>query len=107
VADGTKLSEEAEKLARAVAGADPSPQRLYYARIIAETQFTLARISMAKITTINLAMADKESTEMLSDPVQRCAVVVVKSLKQLRCLERYERGASSRFSRALRLLSSQ
>ena len=44
VVDGTKLSEEAEKLARAVAGPDPSPQRLYYARIIAETQFTLARM---------------------------------------------------------------
>ena len=108
VVDGTKLSEEAEKLARAVAGTDPSPQRLYYARVIAETQFTLARISMAKITTINLAMADKvKSTEMLSEPEQRCAVAVVKSLEQLRRLERYERGASSRFSRALRLLSSQ
>jgi hypothetical protein len=41
VVDGTKVSDEAERLARAIAGTDPTPQRLYYARIIAETRFTL------------------------------------------------------------------
>jgi hypothetical protein len=105
VVDGTKLSDGAERLARAIAGIDPTPQRLYYARIIAETRFTLARISVAKISLLKFAMAYKvKSAEINLAPEQRCAVAVVKSLEQLRRLERYERRASARFSWALRLL---
>ena len=107
VVDGTKLSEEAEKLARAVAGPDPSPQRLYYARIIAETQFTLARISVAKTTLIKFVMTYKVKSVGINLTLeQRCAVAVVKNLEQLRRLERYERRASARFDRALRLLNN-
>jgi hypothetical protein len=107
VVGGTKLSVGAEKLARAIAGTDPNPHKLHYARIIAETQFTLAKIATTKITTINLVRAYKiKPTKMFLEPEQRCAVAVVKSLEQLRRLERYERRASARFTRALRLLNS-
>jgi hypothetical protein len=107
VNDRMNLSEAAEKLARAIAGTDPPAQRLHYARVIAETQFTLARIAMTKITTINLILSYKiKIRKILLKPEQRCALAVVKSLEQLRRLERYERQASSRFSRALLLLNS-
>jgi hypothetical protein len=106
VVGGTKLSDEAEKLACAIAGPDPSPQRLHQARIIAETQFTLAKIAISKITTIKFVLAYKvKSTNVLLEPEQRCAIAVVKSLDQLRRLDRYERRASARFSRTLRLLN--
>jgi len=49
-------SQKIERLACAIAGTDQDPHRLYYARVIAETQLRLALIAKAKIKLIVLVM---------------------------------------------------
>src|SRR5580704_695976 len=51
-------SEEAERLARLLADNDPSPPRLAQARIAAEAQLTIQRVRAARVTYLNLGLAD-------------------------------------------------
>jgi hypothetical protein len=97
-------SKKTERLARAIAGTNPDPHRLYYARVIAEMQFTLALIAEAKIALIKLTNYRLPATRC--NPEQRISAVVLKCLERLRRLERYEQRAFSLCSRAVQLINS-
>ena len=96
-------SEKIERLACAIAGTDQDPHRLYYARVIAETQLRLALLAKAKIKLIVLIMYRLPAMRTLEP---RFCLAVLKSLQRLRRLERYERRAFSRCSRAIRLINN-
>jgi hypothetical protein len=97
-------SKKTEQLARAIAGTNADPHRLYYARVIAEMQFTLALIAEAKIALIILTNYGLLAANC--KPEQRNSAVVLKCLQRLRRLERYEQRAFSRCSRAIRLINN-
>ena len=96
-------SEKIERLACAIAGTDQDPHRLYYARVIAETQLRLALIAKAKIKLIVLVMYRLPAMRTLEP---RLCLAVLKSLERLRRLERYERRAFSRCSQAIRRINN-
>ena len=95
-------SEAAERLARAIAGPDPDPDRLYLARVVAAAQYQLrliadARIGLLKRTVYRMPVTNGSFEQQVSAAVLKC-------LPQLRRLDRYEQQALSHRRRAIRLL---
>lgn len=86
-------STEVEQLACAIAGERLHPALLYYARAAAEAELDIVRVRAAR------ASAIEPETEPGANAFEHAAVVIAK-------LDRYERRALSRRTRALRALAS-
>jgi hypothetical protein len=114
------LANEAEQLARRIAGPDPSAQILAQARRVAEAQVDIARIRRMRRAILEPALTNASywprkrkympsvgkmrwQLEILhSGPtVEKLALVLSDSEEQLDVLERYERRALSRRMRAI------
>lgn len=98
----TLPAPEIEALARAVAGEDPSHERLVLAMRIAESVLELRRVRGAQVTHINKAIevADKTRT------AEPSAAAVVLSSALLARMDRYEQRALSRCRMMIRRLDS-
>jgi len=97
------LCARAERLAVAIAGKDPSLERLEQCRIFAHAQVDMWRVRLARAALIDLAAARNGGSDAPPD-AQRDGAALLAAWPQLVRLERYERRAHSRRDRAARLL---
>ncbi len=100
ITDDPLASQDMKELARAVAGDTADPHRWQQAGIFAETQVSLDRISLARVSLINRVLKSKPA---LSPEFE--AGALLESLKQLAQLERYESRVLARRTRAIRLMN--
>jgi hypothetical protein len=120
------ISAEVNRLARAIVGKRSDPYELLQARIIAEAEFDLLRVRMARTKMIDSAAEDLNASTDTEDsgsrafslddsgfqaatspPTLRSEVEIapqalLRALPELETLERYERRAFSRRRRAIR-----
>jgi hypothetical protein len=118
------LSEEADALAREIAGTDPQPEIRELARRIAEAQIDLRRVRRARYQLLSEALIDPDyeseamqrkklravirysrvfgPTTPISDDVVEFATILSDKARQLLALDRYERRALSRRKFAIR-----
>ena len=106
---GALPSKEADQLALALAGTDAQPDVEYHARVVAEMQLMLIRLSEARANMINHGLAHR-AMRAKTDKDERCkstasdveAAALLECLDELLRLERYEGWAFARLSRAIR-----
>src|SRR5262249_50004828 len=98
-----KIADEIELLARKFADGIDSPIVRAYARSAAESSLELARVARVKVALIeSLAVFVYEEGLPAIDPV---AEAVRRALPDLIRLDRYERRATARRARAIRMLN--
>jgi hypothetical protein len=96
------LAPDLERLTDAIAGPNPDSCRRHFANIAAEAEFELRRVRAARLTLIAPLTANLVETKDRDADADRPAPSAI--LKSLARLDRYERRATSRRNRALRLL---
>jgi len=96
------LAPDLERLTDAIAGPTPDPCRGHFANIAAEAEFELRRVRAARLSLIAPLVDDVVKTQDRNADADRPAPSAI--LKSLARLDRYERRATSRRNRALRLL---
>jgi len=112
------VSAEAERLARALAEDDSSPQRLAQARVAAEAQLTVLRIRAARVALLSTTAlrpgrrANLQSLQLQAespaadrDAPERIALTYLRRLPTFAGLAQYERKALARRKRALAALN--
>jgi hypothetical protein len=91
---------DVERLASAIAGANPDPCRWHFAKIAAEAELELRRVRTVRLS---LLAASTSTGSAASEPDQETHAPAA-TLLALPRLDRYEKRALSRRNRALRLL---
>jgi hypothetical protein len=96
------LAPDLKPLTDAIAGPTPDSCRWHFTNMAAEAEFELRRVRAARLTLIAPLVADLVETEGREAGEGRPGPAAI--LKSLTRLDRYERRATSRRNRALRLL---
>jgi hypothetical protein len=99
------MAAQLEPLARQFANGARDPRELGAARIAAQAQLELARVRKLKVDLLERAVRDVPADGSLTKEEQR-ALAFADQAKALAALDRYERRALSRRSRALRDLGA-
>jgi hypothetical protein len=94
------VDRDVERLASAIAGANPDPCRLHFAKVAAEAELELRRV---RATRLSLLASRSRPGSAGSEPEHETHAPAT-TLLNLPRLDRYERRAVSRRNRALRLL---
>jgi hypothetical protein len=96
------LEPDLERLTDEIVGPAPDSCRLHFANIAAATEFELRRVRAARLALIAPLVADLvEANGRVADADRLDSGAILKNLARL---DRYERRATSRRNRALRLL---
>jgi hypothetical protein len=91
---------EVERLASQIAGPNPDPCRLHFARIAAEAELELRRVRTIRVSLLASGMPAGSTASMPGQEPHAAAT----TLLNLPRLDRYEQRALSRRNRALRLM---
>jgi hypothetical protein len=94
------VDRDVERLAAAIAGPNPDPCRLHFARIAAAAERELQRVRAVRLS---LLAAGTPGSSAGSEPDHEMNAPAVTVLELPR-LDRYEQRATSRRNRALRVL---
>src|SRR6266568_3240203 len=95
------VAAEIDRLAIALAGKSPTPERLEHSRHAAGAEYEIRRLHGHRkaVIELNVAKLTAQYPEIL--PQFRDTAAIIEALPELKRLERYERRAFSRRKRAL------